>query len=238
MSPDFPHSPVKMTLEVSEVPVAGTVDIDTCGKRPAVESDTPETAKKSKVGFEDVAQVKSLGSFDPTFGVSKKSEPGNEDKCENEDEADEDNDESEIEDDEDPNEDATSNVLDELIVMFKVQNGRDPTEDEIKMWVETLKESMIDSSEAPGSASDCDEKDISGTGLRKIRIVFLKQKLTSLRQVQPAQLAKTEARTLSVDSEAFNSAIARVSAKTRPQHITLDVLAPHCDHTSFPILAS
>jgi hypothetical protein len=135
-----------MPVETSE-PSVSAVENDSCGKRPVAELGTPETAKKSKLDIQDVAQVKKLESFDPTFGAgsAKKPDADEGEECENEEEADEVDDESEIEDDGDEtNEDATANVLEELIAMFKEQNGRDPTENEIKMWMDTLKESMND----------------------------------------------------------------------------------------------
>ena len=37
-------------------------------------------------------------------------------------------------------EDQVDVLLEELMDLFKEQNGRDPTDDEVKQWMETLKE--------------------------------------------------------------------------------------------------
>ena len=37
-------------------------------------------------------------------------------------------------------EDQVDALLEELMDLFKEQNGRDPTDDEVKQWMETLKE--------------------------------------------------------------------------------------------------
>ena len=144
-----------MSIQTCEV-----LEIDSCGKRAAVESDTPETAKKSKVDLEDLKETK---RFDPTFGAGtlKTSEDKEGDEDAEADEATGTEEESEVEDDDDSNEDATSNVLEELISMFKEQNGRDPTEEEIKMWVQTLKEHV---NESLGNAKLTSDGDLPQAG--------------------------------------------------------------------------
>ena len=37
-------------------------------------------------------------------------------------------------------EDPVDALLEDLMDLFKEQNGRDPTDDEVKQWMETLKE--------------------------------------------------------------------------------------------------
>ena len=122
-----------------------TVVSDSCGKRDAaVDVDSPEAAKKSKLHTtkEDQA-VAEIKSFDPSFGVSSAGQKQvSEEKTggDIEDNESDDSGDDSQEEDEDSDGDASSNVLEELISMFKEQNGRDPTEQEVKMWVETLKE--------------------------------------------------------------------------------------------------
>ena len=88
---------------------------------------TPETAKKTKAASGDVVPVQ----FDPTFGVGAKMPVGEEEASSSE------------KADSDDDEDITSNILDELIEMFRQQNGRDPTEAEIAQWTETFKSAKL-----------------------------------------------------------------------------------------------
>jgi hypothetical protein len=57
-----------------------------------------------------------------------------------ENDGDDDDDEASEEDDDD----AEDRVLEELYNMFKAKNGREPTEEEMKKWVETFIEASSD----------------------------------------------------------------------------------------------
>jgi hypothetical protein len=151
--------------------------MDSCGKRDAtVEVDSPESAKKSKLNTSKEDQtVAEIKSFDPSFGVGRKqvSEEKAVDDIEGEESEDESGDDSQ--DDEDGSDaDESSNVLEELVSMFKEQNGRDPTEQEVKMWVETLKETLQDSPSGVKNEKDVKDKGETRHFLLSFRIPTLK----------------------------------------------------------------
>jgi hypothetical protein len=153
--------------------VVASEQMDSCGKREAaVDIDSPEQVKKSKLDTtkEEQSNVE-IKSFDPSFGMeSAGQKQAVVEEAENEseeNESDESGDDSQV-DEENSDADASSNILEELISMFKEQNGRDPTEQEVKMWVDTLKEHVNETLVGQDSHSgDQNDKDVEDKGKTK-----------------------------------------------------------------------
>jgi hypothetical protein len=78
------------------------------------------------------------------FGTSAPEEDASEDEDDDEEEDDdEDGDgdwqEVDAEDGDEKDDDEADDILSQLVELFKTENGRDPTEEEMAQWVETLK---------------------------------------------------------------------------------------------------
>ena len=110
------------------------------------EAETQKKAKTAAPGVDPSFETTAAPAFDPSFGVRAPvaglTEPSTgEEDAESEDE-----------------EDAEGRIIDELVELFTEKHGRPPTEDEVSMWVQQMRELTAGATSGAGGEEDSDEE--------------------------------------------------------------------------------